>query len=192
MTVVFTIPIGELSVALVPRPTVPNTRSTSGNCAQHPVLHLEQPRRLRDRQPRRRRRHVQHRPFVERRHELAADQEEQRDRQRDDGEVDAAAPPIASGAPARSTGAYSAAKNRETGFCDSGFRLRPRMKHAHQHRHERDRQERRPRTIANVFVNASGRNIRPSCASSRNTGMNETMMIASEKKIGRPTCSRPR
>ena len=32
MTVVLTIPIGELSVAVVPRPTVPNTRSTSGNC----------------------------------------------------------------------------------------------------------------------------------------------------------------
>ena len=38
--------------------------------------------------------------------------------------------------------------------------------------------------IANVFVNASGRNIRPSCASSRNTGTNDRMMIASEKKIG--------
>ena len=42
--------------------------------------------------------------------------------------------------------------------------------------------------IANVLVNASGRNMRPSCASSRNTGTNETMMIASEKKIARPTC----
>jgi len=42
--------------------------------------------------------------------------------------------------------------------------------------------------MANVFVNASGRNIRPSCASSRKTGMKDTMMIASEKKIGRPTC----
>ena len=31
VTVVLTMPIGELSVALVPRPTVPNTRSTSGN-----------------------------------------------------------------------------------------------------------------------------------------------------------------
>ena len=41
-------------------------------------------------------------------------------------------------------------------------------------------------TIADVFVNASGRNMRPSCASSRKTGTNETMMMASEKKIGRP------
>src|SRR5947199_10597516 len=38
-------------------------------------------------------------------------------------------------------------------------------------------------TIANVLVKASGRNIRPSCASSRKTGTNETTMIASEKKI---------
>ena len=42
--------------------------------------------------------------------------------------------------------------------------------------------------IANVFVNASGRNIRPSCASSRNTGTKDTMMIVREKKIARPTC----
>jgi hypothetical protein len=38
------------------------------------------------------------------------------------------------------------------------------------------------------LVNASGRNIRPSCASSRKTGTNETMMIASEKKMARATC----
>ena len=31
VTVVFTMPIGVLSVDVVPRPTVPNTRSTSGN-----------------------------------------------------------------------------------------------------------------------------------------------------------------
>jgi hypothetical protein len=31
VTVVLTIPIGVLSVAVVPRPTVPNTVSTSGN-----------------------------------------------------------------------------------------------------------------------------------------------------------------
>ena len=42
-------------------------------------------------------------------------------------------------------------------------------------------------SIANVFVKASGRNIRPSCASSRKTGVNEMMMMASEKKIGRAT-----
>ena len=43
--------------------------------------------------------------------------------------------------------------------------------------------------MANVLVNASGRNIRPSCASSRKTGTNDTMMMASEKKMARPTCA---
>jgi hypothetical protein len=43
-------------------------------------------------------------------------------------------------------------------------------------------------TIADVLVNASGRNMRPSCASSRKTGTNDTMMMASEKKMGRATC----
>ena len=50
-TVVLTMPIGELSVGVVPRPTVPNTRSTSGTWPQHLVLHLQQPRRLGDRHP---------------------------------------------------------------------------------------------------------------------------------------------
>ena len=77
--------------------------------------------------------------------------------------------------------------SRESGFRASGRNLRPRT-----------------RTIistgttvtassdaaamAKVFVNASGRNIRPSCASSKNTGRNDTMMMAKEKKRGRPTC----
>ena len=43
---------------------------------------------------------------------------------------------------------------------------------------------------ASVFVQASGRNIRPSCASSKNTGRNETTMITSEKKMAGPTCLR--
>jgi len=41
---------------------------------------------------------------------------------------------------------------------------------------------------ANVFVHASGRNILPSCASSKKTGRNETTMIKSEKKMAGPTC----
>ena len=49
-------------------------------------------------------------------------------------------------------------------------------------------ERREARTIADVLVKASGRNIRPSCASSRNTGTNDTMMMASEKKIARATC----
>ena len=41
---------------------------------------------------------------------------------------------------------------------------------------------------ARVFVQASGRNIRPSCASKRNTGRKETTMIRREKKRAGPTC----
>jgi len=41
---------------------------------------------------------------------------------------------------------------------------------------------------ANVFVQASGRNIRPSWASSRKTGRKDTTMMSSEKKIAGPTC----
>src|SRR5258708_1319082 len=40
---------------------------------------------------------------------------------------------------------------------------------------------------ARVLVHASGRNIRPSCASSKNTGKKETTMIKSEKKIAGAT-----
>ncbi len=39
-----------------------------------------------------------------------------------------------------------------------------------------------------VLVHASGRNIRPSCASSRKTGRNETTIISSEKNSAGPTC----
>ena len=35
-SVVLTMPIGELSVGVVPRPTVPKTRSTSGKSAEQP------------------------------------------------------------------------------------------------------------------------------------------------------------
>ena len=42
--------------------------------------------------------------------------------------------------------------------------------------------------MASVFVQASGRNMRPSCASSRKTGRNETTMMTSEKKSAGPTC----
>ena len=40
---------------------------------------------------------------------------------------------------------------------------------------------------ANDFVNASGRNNLPSIPPSANTGRNETSMMSTEKKIGRPT-----
>ena len=42
--------------------------------------------------------------------------------------------------------------------------------------------------IENVFVNASGLNSRPSCPSSVNTGMNETVMMSSERNSAGPTC----
>ena len=41
---------------------------------------------------------------------------------------------------------------------------------------------------ARVFVQASGRNMRPSCASRRNTGRKETTIIRSEKNSAGPTC----
>ena len=41
---------------------------------------------------------------------------------------------------------------------------------------------------ASVLVQASGRNMRPSWASSRKTGRNETTMMTSEKKMAGPTC----
>ena len=78
-------------------------------------------------------------------------------------------------------------KSRVTGFANCGVSRRPRMKTViRTGTSVIDRTD--ANTMANVLVNASGRNIRPSCVSSRNTGTNETMMIASEKKMGRPTC----
>ncbi len=41
--------------------------------------------------------------------------------------------------------------------------------------------------IEYVLVNASGENSRPSCASSVNTGMNDSVMISSEKNSAGPT-----
>src|SRR6202158_2315674 len=73
------------------------------------------------------------------------------------------------------TGRYKACVHREKGFSDSGLRW-PQMKitirtgTSVMARIEENATER-------VFVQASGRNIRPSCASSRNTGRNETRMM---------------
>ena len=86
--VVLTIPIGELSVEVVARPTVPKTRSTSGNCRSNLSCTWSRPSRLPHRQARRCGRHVEHRAFIERRHELAADREQERQGQRHDREVD--------------------------------------------------------------------------------------------------------
>ena len=76
--------------------------------------------------------------------------------------------------------------NREMGFVDSGFNL-PRMKISiSTGTRVIARTDENP--IARVLVQARGRNILPSCASSRNTGRNETTMMMSEKKMGGPTC----
>ena len=47
------------------------------------------------------------------------------------------------------------------------------------------------KNIENVFVNASGRNRRPSCAVSENTGMKLTVMTSRAKNSGRPTLFAP-
>ena len=41
---------------------------------------------------------------------------------------------------------------------------------------------------ARVLVQARGRNMRPSCDSSKKTGRKETTMITSEKNMAGPTC----
>ena len=87
----------------------------------------------------------------------------------------------------RRTGLYSLTKKRDIGFSASGRSRLPRMKSV-MSAGTSVTASNDDATIANVFVNASGRNMRPSCASSRNTGRNDITMIARLKKIGRPTC----
>src|SRR6266849_10841413 len=86
----------------------------------------------------------------------------------------------------RRTGRYRACVTRESGFRDSGRSL-PRMKRTIS-RGTSVMASKDEKPTANVFVQASGRNILPSCASSKKTGRNETTMIKSEKKIAGPTC----
>ena len=86
----------------------------------------------------------------------------------------------------RRTGRYRACVRRETGFRDSG-RNRPRMKRSiSTGTSVIANSEEKP--TASVFVQARGRNMRPSCASSRKTGRKETTMMTREKKIAGPTC----
>ena len=75
----------------------------------------------------------------------------------------------------------------ETGFSDSGFRFLPLMKRVIS-TGTRVMARMEEAAMAKVLVKARGRNIRPSWASSRNTGMKEMMMITSEKKMALPTC----
>src|SRR4030095_3023574 len=83
------------------------------------------------------------------------------------------------------TGRYNACVHREKGFSDSG-RKWPRMKitiktgTSVMARIEENATER-------VFVHASGRNMRPSCASRRNTGKNDTRITSKEKNMAGPT-----
>src|SRR5713226_10303931 len=85
----------------------------------------------------------------------------------------------------RRTGKYKACVHREKGFSDSGLKW-PRMKitiktgTSVMARIEEKATER-------VFVHARGRNMRPSCASNRNTGRKETRIMSNEKKIAGPT-----
>ncbi len=84
-------------------------------------------------------------------------------------------------------GRYKALKKRDTGFSSSGRKRRPRIRRIISTgtiviaRIDE-------KVMANVLVSARGRNILPSCASSKKTGRNETTMMFSEKKSGRPTC----
>src|SRR5712692_4495414 len=86
----------------------------------------------------------------------------------------------------RRTGRYRACVTRDSGFRDSG-RRRPRIKRTIK-TGTSVMASKDEKPTANVFVHASGRNILPSCASSKKTGRNETTMISSEKKIAGPTC----
>jgi len=84
------------------------------------------------------------------------------------------------------TGIYSAWVKRVTGLRASG-RKRPRMNSGiSTGTSVTARMDEKP--IASVLVRASGLNIRPSCASSRKIGRNDTMMMRSEKNNAGPTC----
>src|SRR6266403_4002190 len=86
----------------------------------------------------------------------------------------------------RRTGKYRACVTRDSGFRDSG-RRRPRIKRTiSTGTSVMASKDEKP--TANVFVQASGLDILPSCASSKKTGRNDTTMISSEKKIAGPTC----
>src|SRR5258707_14261474 len=84
----------------------------------------------------------------------------------------------------RRIGRYKACVKRETGFSDSGLSL-PRMNVAIKIG-TRVIASNDENATAMVLVHASGRNIRPSWASNRKTGRNETTIMSKEKKIAGP------
>src|SRR5258708_23765512 len=89
----------------------------------------------------------------------------------------------------RRMGRYKACVNRETGFCDSG-RSFPLIKITIR-TGTKVIAKRDEKPTASVFVQASGRNMRPSCASKRKTGRKETTIMMREKNSAGPTCFAP-
>src|SRR5438477_9435095 len=75
---------------------------------------------------------------------------------------------------------------RDTGFCDSGRSLPLINITINTGTSVMANNDENP--TASVFVHASGRNMRPSCASSKKTGRKETTMIRREKNSAGPTC----
>ena len=84
----------------------------------------------------------------------------------------------------RRIGRYRACVNLETGFRDSGRSLPLMSMSISIGTSVIARRDEKP--TASVLVQASGRNMRPSCASSKKTGRNETTIISNEKKQRRP------
>ena len=130
-------------------------------------------------------RHEHQVPLVERGHELFAEawNQDQGARHHDQGkpereDVDAAG----RGA---SMGRYAHTSGRIMGLLSSP-RIFPPINRLHSTGTSVTESSVAP-TIENVFVNASGWKSFPSCPVSAKTGMNARMMIAIEKKIGRPT-----
>ena len=83
-TVVSIIENGAGSVEVSARPALPKTRSTSGKDFRIRSWVCKQAARFRDRDARKRRRHVEDRAFVQGRHELVAELEVDRNRRSDD------------------------------------------------------------------------------------------------------------
>ena len=87
----------------------------------------------------------------------------------------------------RRIGSYRRLQSQVSGFRDAFVRRGPRMRMViRTGTSVIDNAE--AKTMMKVLVKASGLNMRPSCASSKKTGTKEMTMMASEKKIGRPTC----
>ena len=87
----------------------------------------------------------------------------------------------------RITGAYSACRSRFNGLDDSG-RISPRTSHPISTGTRVIESSAAP-AIANVLVNASGLNSRPSCCSRANTVRKLAVMISREKNRAGPTCT---